>query len=185
LDTELKADLNAYLATLPPGIGPHTLSDIIAFNKASPRELALFGQDTFETADATPGLADPAYLAARDGLKAASRAALDGLFTRYRLDALIRATDDAAFRVDLVKGDNDSSDASTLPATAGYPHLTVPMGFVRGLPLGLSFIGPAWSDAALLQLGAAFERAAPARQPPRFIPTLEEGAAFAPAPAPR
>ncbi len=172
LEYELKADMNAYLATTPGRM--RTLSDLIAFNKASPREMSLFGQDLFETADATAGLADPAYVKARDALRKSSRAALDGLFAKYRLDALIRATDDPSFRIDTIKGDNDSSTASFLPATAAYPHLTVPMGFVHGLPVGMSFAGPAWSEARLLALGYAFEQATHARQAPRFIKSLED-----------
>ena len=172
LEYELKADMNAYLATTPSRM--RTLSDLIAFDRTRARETVLFGQDLFETSDATPGLADPAYIKARDGLRKSSRAALDGLFAKYRLDALIRATDDPAFRIDTIKGDNDSSSASFLPATAAYPHLTVPMGFVHGLPVGMSFVGPAWSESRLLALGYAFEQATHARQAPRFIRSLED-----------
>ena len=98
---------------------------------------------------------------------------LDKLLTENHLDALIRSTDDASFRIDIAKGDNDTSNSSFLPATAGYPHLTVPMGYVRGLPVGLSFIGPAWSEARLLALGHAFEQVTHARKPPEFLPSLE------------
>ncbi len=172
---ELKHDLNAYLAGLPADtkVKTRSLADLIAFNAASPRELALFGQDLFETAQKKGDLSDPAYLKAAKALKDFARGVLDKLLSEYKLDALIRATDEPAFRVDTVKGDNDTSNASFLPATAGYPHLTVPMGAVRGLPVGLSFIGPAWSDAALLQLGYAFEQAARARIVPAYLPTLE------------
>ena len=90
------------------------------------------------------------------------------------------------FRLDVIKGDNDGPGASFLPAVSGYPHLTVPMGYVRDLPVGLSFIGPAWSEASLLAMGAAFEHAAAARKPPSFLPSLETkpdvAAALAPLP---
>jgi amidase len=118
-------------------------------------------------------LSDPAYIKARDALRKTARGALDELFTEYHLDALIRSTDGPSYRIDLAKGDNDSSNASFLPATAGYPHLTVPMGYVRGLPVGLSIVGPAWSEASLLSLGYAYEQATMARKPPAFLPTLE------------
>jgi len=173
LEFELKHDLNAYFASLPPGQKIKTLADTIAFNDATPRETALFGQDIFTKAQSLGDLTDPSYVKARDDLKKFSRDTLDKLFTENHLDALIRSTDDASFRIDIVKGDNDTSNSSFLPATAGYPHLTVPMGFVRGLPVGLSFIGPAWSETRLLALGHAFEQATHARKPPQFLPSLE------------
>jgi amidase len=172
LKYELKHDIAAYLQSLP-GAGPRTLADLIAFDQASPRELVLFDQDYFEMANAMGGLSEPAYLQARSDLTTSTRALLDNTFAQYRLDALIRATDDLPFRVDVAKTDNDGPSASFLPATSGYPHLTVPMGYAHGLPVGLSFIGPAWSEARLLALGAAFERAAAARKPPAYLPSLE------------
>ncbi|MGA9797140.1 MAG: amidase [Rhizomicrobium sp.] len=170
---ELKNDLNAYLAGLPHPVGVKTLADIIAFDKASPREMALFGQDMFEQAERTKGLSDPTYIKARDDLRKSSRETLDKLIADHHLDALIRSTDDPSFRVDIVKGDNDSSTSPSLPATAGYPHLTVPMGYVQGLPVGLSFIGTAWTEKTLLQLGYAYEQISHARHAPHFIPSLE------------
>lgn len=183
LKYELKHDMAQYLQSLP-GKGPKTLADLIAFDAASPRELALFDQDYFNMAEAKGDLTDPAYIHAHQDLQASTRALLDQTLTQNHLDALIRATDEPAFRVDVVKGDNESGSDSFLPATAGYPHLTVPMGMVQGLPIGISFMGTAWSEAKLLAIGAAFERAAQARKAPTYIPSLEStpavAAAFAP-----
>ena len=173
LQYELKHDLNAYFAGLPTGYKSKTLSDVISFNARTPRETVLFGQDLFEAAERTSNLADPAYVKARDDLRKVTRGILDKLFAENRLDALIRSTDEPSFRIDVLKGDNDSSNASFLPATAGYPHLTVPMGYVRGLPVGISFVGQAWSEASLFALGYAFEQATSARKSPTFIPSVE------------
>jgi amidase len=172
--TELKVGLNAYLATTPAAVKTRTLADVIAFNKAHPRETVLFGQELFEQAEATKGLDDPAYLKARaDSLRQAGIEGIDKLIGDNRLDALIAPSYGPAYRIDVVTGDNDTGGSSSLPAIAGYPHLTVPMGQIRGLPVGLSFIGPAWSDDRLLALGYAFEHAVHARKPPKFIPSLE------------
>jgi amidase len=184
LETELKVDLNAYLSSTPPAVKTRTLADVIAFDKASARENALLGQDIFIAAEKTKGLSDPAYLKARAMLMKIART--DGLDKILNgLDALVMPTDEPSWRIDLVKGDNDSSNTSFLPAVAGYPHLTVPMGTVRGLPVGISFIGRAWSEATLLVLGAGFESATHARRAPTWLPSLENSAAantaFAPA----
>ena len=183
LKYELKHDMAAYLQSLP-GSGPRTLSDLIAFDAATPRETVLFDQDYFEMSNLMGDLTEPAYVQAHDDLVATTRALLDRSFAQYHLDALIRATNDPSFRVDVVHTDSDGPSASFLPATSGYPHLTVPMGIVGGLPVGLSFIGPAWSEAQLLSLGAAFERAANARRPPTYLPSLEATPAMAAALAP-
>jgi len=186
LETELKADLDSYLATTPPSVQTRSLADVIAFDARTPRETALFGQDLFEAAQHTKGLSDPAYRKARAMLVRIARTeGLDKILRENRLDALAAPTDEPSWRIDVVKGDNDSSNTSFLPAVAGYPHLTVPMGYVRALPVGISFIGPAWSEAKLLALGSAFERATRARRPPTWLPSLETSpaanAAFAPA----
>jgi amidase len=186
LETELKLDLNAYLATTPTAVKTRTLTDVIAFNDSTPRETTLFGQDIFLAAQKTKGLSDRAYLKARALLLRISRAdGLDRILGNYKLDALVMPTDEPAWRVDVIKGDNDSSNTSFLPAVAGYPHLTVPMGYIRELPVGISFIGRAWSEARLLMLGAAFEAATHARHAPKYIRSVESTsgitAAFSPA----
>ncbi|MBU6164695.1 MAG: amidase [Alphaproteobacteria bacterium] len=187
--TELKADLGAYLASTPATVKTRTLADVIAFNRANAAtELGLFGQDTFEKAQATSGLADPAYLKAREtSLRAAGRDGIDKMLADAKVEALVAPTAAPAWFIDPVNGDQaPGGGAGGLAAVAGYPHLTVPMGGVRGLPVGLSFIGPAWSEARLLALGYAFEQAAPAMKLiPTMVQTVEEAAEvqalFAPA----
>jgi amidase len=183
LMTDLKVDLNAYLASTPPAVTARTLADLIAFNAATPRELDLFGQDLFERAQKTLGLDDPNYVAARaECLRLARAEGIDRFLAEHELDALIAPSYAPAPRVDIATGAAGWGWTSRLAAIAGYPHLTVPMGLVRGLPVGLSFIGGAWSDAQMLGLGYAFEQLASARRPPLFLPTLEADAdIFAPA----
>ena len=167
LHYELKADLNAYLAsTDPEQVRTRTLADVIAFNIATPREMALFGQETFIKAEATRGLDDPEYIAAREtSLRLAGVEGIDRLLSRNGVVALVAPTVGPAWSIDVVNGDHYLGAASTLPAVAGYPHLTVPMGFVQGLPVGLSFIGARWDDARILSLGYAFEQATHAFRP--------------------
>ena len=174
--TELKADLNAYLATTPETVQTRTLADLIAFNRAhADRELGLFGQELFEKAQATKGLTDPAYLAARAAsLRMAGVDGIDRMLAENKVDALVAPTAGPAWVVDTVNGDHSSGQTSTLPAVAGYPHLSVPMGLVAGLPVGLSIVGPAWSDARILSYGYAFEQALGFKAEPglRAVPAL-------------
>lgn len=166
---ELKSGLDAYLATTPAHVGTRSLADVIAFNASTPAETVLFGQAFFERAQSTKGMDDPAYLAAR--ARAPERAAriLDGLLKANRLDALVAPTTGPAWVNDLVLGDHYvGGGASTLPAIAGYPHVTVPMGLVAGLPVGLSLIGERWSEDRLLALAYAYEQRADARRPPLY-----------------
>ncbi len=166
--TELKADLNAYLATTPAAVKTRTLADIIAFNKSEPREFEYFGQDFFEKAQAMPDLTDAGYIKDREAVtRRAREEGIDKMLADHGVTALIAPSFGPAWLIDTVVGDNfKGGAASTLPAVAGYPHLTVPMGTVEGLPVGLSFIGPAWSEAHLLSLGLGFEKSAPPRRPP-------------------
>jgi amidase len=174
LITELKVDLNRYLASTPHSVKARTLADLITFNRENRRELSLFGQELFEQAEATAGLDEPAYLKARENsLRLAGAAGIDKLVTESKLDALIAPSYGPAYRIDVVTGDHDSGSSSTLPAVAGYPHLTVPMGFIRGLPVGISFIGQAWTEEQLLHLGAAYERATHARRAPTYARSIE------------
>jgi amidase len=174
LTTDFKSDLNAYLASTPSTVRTRTLGALIAFNRADSRELGLFGQDTFLIANATKGTSDPAYRAAlRTCDRLARTEGIDRLLARYKLDALVAPSYGPASRIDVVDGDNGSGSIAELPAVAGYPHLTVPMGYVFGLPVGISFVGRAWSEASLLAMGAAYERASQARRPPGYAASVE------------
>ncbi len=172
LMTELKADLNAYLATTTPAQAPsRTLADLIAFNRAhADLEMPIFGQENFEMAQATKGLEDPAYLKAKaDAYRLAGPDGIDAMLKAENVVALIAPTTGPSWLIDPVLRDRPGGGgAGNLAAVAGYPHLTVPMGYVEGLPVGLSFIGPAWSEATLLSLGYGFEQQTHARVPPLY-----------------
>jgi amidase len=181
--TELKADMNAYLATTPPTVRTRTLADLIAFNKEhAATEMALFGQDIFEQAQATKGLDHPDYKKAREtSLRMAGRDGIDKLLKDQDVVALVGPTMPPAWPIDAVNGDQISGGGGgSLAAVAGYPHLTVPMGHVKGLPVGLSFIGPKWADALILSLGYDYEQASQKRVEPRFLPSIEESPEVAP-----
>jgi amidase len=183
LTTELKTDMNAYLATTPPAVRTRTLADLIAFNNShADTELALFGQETFEQAEKTKGLDDNDYRKARESsFRLAGPEGIDRLLKEHDLVALVGPTMPPAWPIDAVNGDQISGGgAGGLAAVAGYPHLTVPMGAVKGLPVGLSFIGPKWSDGMLLSLGYAYEQASHRIVEPRFLPSIEESPEIAP-----
>lgn len=169
LRTELKADLNSYLAGSPPAVKTRTLAQLIAFDDAHPQEMRWFGQGFFVEAERTKGLHDPAYIKAHaTNLRLAGPDGIDRLLKEHGVVALISPTQNPAFVIDLVNGDSGGGGDSTLPAIAGYPYITVPMGEVHGLPVGLSFIGPKWSEARLLGLAYAYEQATRAARPPTF-----------------
>jgi amidase len=181
--TELKAGLNDYLKTTPATVKTRTLTDVIAFDKAhASEEMSLFGQELFEKAEATKGLADPAYVKARrTSFMAAGPNGIDRLLKQYNVVALVGPTMPPAWKIDAVNGDQISGGgAGSLAAVAGYPHLTVPMGQVKGLPVGLSFIGPKWSEALILSLGYSYEQARGLAPGPRFLPSIEDSPELAP-----
>ncbi len=171
---EFKEGINRYLA-MRRGDSPRTLEELIGFNERErQREMPFFGQDLFIDAQAKGGLAEQAYIDARARAKRlAGQAGIDAALAKDRLDVLIAPTVGPAWTTDLVNGDHTLGGAiSTAPAVAGYPHITVPMGQVHALPIGLSFVGPAWSEPKLIACAYAFEQAAPARAPPRFMPSV-------------
>lgn len=167
--TEFKAGVNDYLATTPITVKTRTLAELIAFNAAHKMsEMPYFGQDLFVRAEATKGLADPDYRKARDLIgRLAGPDGIDRMLREHDVAALVGPTMPPAFLTDPINGDRTGgAGAGGIAAVAGYPHLTVPMGLAKGLPVGLSFIGPAWSEARLLSLGYAYEQTSKARVAP-------------------
>jgi amidase len=177
LNTELKADIAKYLKGSPAPIQSRRLADLIAFDQAhQQQEMSLFGQEQFEQAEKTKGLDDPAYKKARQvSFMAAGPNGIDRLLTQYNVVALVGPTAGPAWKIDAVSGDSFSGGgAGNLAAVAGYPHLTVPMGLIKGLPVGLSFMGPKWSEPLLLGLGFAYETARGAFPAPNLYRSIEE-----------
>lgn len=171
---ELKDGLSRYLATRGKDVPVHSLGDIIAFNrKHADRELRYFGQETFLLAESRGPLTDSAYLDARSRCRQWARVeGLEGVLAAHRLDALVAPTGGLPWLVDPVNGDSVSGGCSSLPAVAGTPHITIPAGYFRELPVGISFMGPAWSEPMLLGFGHAFEVATRERKEPSFLPTV-------------
>jgi len=178
---EFKADLNTYLASLGAstlGTTPRSLKDLIAFNDAhKDEELRYFGQEIMLTAQGKGPLTDATYRAelARNHLLSRTQG-IDLTMAKYTLDALIAPTGGPAWITDHVNGDGGTASApgpSTVTSVAGYPHITVPMGFVRGLPVGLSFFGRAWSEPTLIKLAYAYEQATKHRRPPKYAASAE------------
>ena len=171
---ELKANLNAYLATRP-GIMVRTLADVIRFNeREKAREMAFFGQELFEEAERKGPLTSPEYRMYRDDCRRwAGAEGIDAVVSKYQLDALVAPTTGPAWAIDLVNGDPMVGASSSAAAVAGYPSVTVPAGQVFGLPVGVSFFGVAWSEVTLIRLAYAYEQATRHRRAPSYLPTLE------------
>jgi len=170
---ELRRDLALYLGSSPAAIPVRSLAEVIAFNREhAAEEMRWFGQDLFEMAEGATD--EEAYRKARaESLRLAGEEGIDKLLAEHSLDILVAPTVGPAWTTDLVNGDhyNGSIGAGSLAAVAGYPHLTVPMGAIEGLPVGLSFIAGKWADHHVLRAGAAYERARTADLPePSFAP---------------
>lgn len=175
LEYEFKHDLNAYLASLGPDAPVKSLEEVIAFNEANAGlEMPHFGQERLHDSEARGPLTDPEYLEAKRTVQRATREdGIDRLIRTHNLDAIVAPTRDIAWVTDHIAGDRLDGGSSAGPAAiAGYPDISVPMGFVSGLPVGISFFGGAWTEPTLLRIAYAFEQATNHRQAPTFAPTL-------------
>jgi amidase len=172
---DLHADLDAYLAALGPGAPVRSLADVIAFNNANrDREMPYFGQEIFLEARQKGPLTTQEYVEARGrARRLAGAEGIDRLVAEHGLDAIVAPTGGPAWMTDLVNGDHYGGGSSSPAAIAGYPNITVPAGAIRGLPVGISFFGKAWSEPVLLRIAYAFEQATKHRKPPGFLPTLD------------
>jgi len=180
LKYEFKHTLDEYLASTPSSVSTRTLSEVIAFNiEHADIELALFDQSIFDASQALGGIDDPAYISARTNVQRATRElGLDLLLSEYDVQVLVAPSGPLAPRIDPVNGDvwPPWAGAGGLAAKAGYPHLTVPMGTVKGIPIGLSFMGGKDQDAAILSYGFAYEQATRLRAEPEYLKSAEEQA---------
>jgi amidase len=167
--------MNAYLARLGPNAPIHTLKDIIEFNRQhSNEELKWFGQEELLKSEAKGPLTEKAYTQALAACRRLSRTeGIDRVMIEHRLDAVIAPTTAPAHLTDWLLGDHGLGDSTTPAAVAGYPSITVPAGFISGLPVGISFFGSAWSEPKLLQIAFGFEQTTKARRPPQFLDAIE------------
>jgi amidase len=167
---EFKADLDRWLRDARPAAPVRSLADVIVFNaRNAARTMPLFGQDLLLKAQEQPPLTDPKYRASLARCRRLSRTlGIDAVVKKHRVEAIVALTSPPPWLVDTVNGDLARGGCTSLPAVAGYPHVTVPAGFAAGLPVGLSLFGPAFTDARLLGIAAVFERATGHRRPPAF-----------------
>ncbi len=172
---ELKADMKKYLEHRGPETKMHSLKDLIEFNdKHAKEEMPYFGQELFLRSEKTGSLKDKKYLdALAKDHRLTRKEGIDAVMDKFHLDALVSPTDGPAWMTDLVDGDHFLGGSSQLAAVAGYPHITVPAGFVFGLPIGISFYGRAWSENVLLKIAYGFEQATKVRKPPKFLQTAD------------
>jgi amidase len=172
---EFKADLNSYLAGLGPQAPIHTLEEAIKFNDSHARqEMPYFGQELFAQSQAKGPLTSKAYLdALSEAQRLTRKEGIDAIMEQHKLDALVAPSGGPAWLTDLVDGDSFGGGSSSAAAVAGYPGITVPAGFIFGLPFGISFFGRAWSEPTLLRIAYAFEQATKVRKPPKFLPTVD------------
>ncbi|HEX6464372.1 MAG TPA: amidase [Vicinamibacterales bacterium] len=176
LQYEFKSDINKYLAARGPASRVHSLADLIAFDeREKAREMPFFGQELFQQAQKKGPVSSPPYRTARARCRSLAREqGIDLVLHVHRLDAIIAPTGSPAWTTDLINGDHFTGASSTPAAVAGYPSVTVPAGDAFGLPVGLSFIGTAWSEPRLIALAYAYEQATRHRHPPAFRSSAQE-----------
>lgn len=172
---EFKADLNSYLAGLGPQAPVHALDEIIKFNQAHAKEeMPYFGQELFIQAQAKGPLTSKEYVElVEEAHRLTRKEGIDAIMDQHKLDALVAPTGGPAWLTDLVDGDSFGGGSSSASAVAGYPDVTVPAGFIFGLPVGISFFGRAWSEPTLIRIAYAFEQATKVRKAPKFLPTVD------------
>ncbi|HZN07432.1 MAG TPA: amidase [Pyrinomonadaceae bacterium] len=172
---EFKADLNAYLKSLGATTPIRSLKELIEFNESKAGlEMPYFGQDIFEKAQAKGPLTDPKYIQAlRKNHRLTRTQGIDFIMKKHRLDAIVAPTGGPPWPTDWLNGDHFTGGYSSASAVAGYPHITVPAGYVYGLPVGVSFFAGAYSEPTLIKIAYAFEQASKARRPPKFLPTVD------------
>jgi amidase len=172
---ELKADLNAYLASRGPSAKVNSLKEVIEFNEHNAdKEMPYFGQDLFIKAEAKGPMTSNEYLDALEANRRLSRReGIDEVMDKFHLDAILAPTGGPAWLTDLANGDHSSGGSSNAAAVAGYPNINVPAGFVFGLPVGISFFGRAWSEPTLLKFAYSFEQATKARKAPEFLASVK------------
>ena len=175
LTYELKAGLNAYLADCVPDSPIKTLLDVINFNEQHrEKEMPYFGQEYFLRAQAKGGLDSAQYVEALANNHRLSREeGIDNVMLAQRLDALVAPSNGPAWLTDFIKGDNSGGGFSQAAAVAGYPHVTVPAGYVAGLPIGISFVGRAWQEGTLIRLAYGFEQATHHRRTPTYPASVQ------------
>jgi amidase len=172
---EFKAGINAYLAGLGVNSRVKTLKDLIEFNeKHKDREMPYFGQEIFIRAEKKGPLTEKAYLAAlKKDERLSRKEGIDATMLKDKLDAIIAPTGGPAWTTDLINGDHYGGGSSTPAAVAGYPAITVPAGYVYGLPVGISFFGSAYSEPVLIRLAYAYEQATKLRRPPELLASAD------------
>ncbi len=169
---EFKAGLNSYLKKYNAPV--KSLSELIEFNKQNAeKEMPWFGQEIFEMAEEKDDLTSRDYLQARQDMRRyAGKEGIDAVMDKYHLDAIIAPTNGPAWNIDLVNGDNSGGGSASPAAISGYPGITLPMGYIHGLPVGISIFGKAWSEPVLLKIAYAFEQATLHRKAPEFKKSL-------------
>jgi amidase len=169
---ESKADLNDYLGALGPEAKVHSLQDVIDFNERhADQEMPYFGQETMYQAQEKGPLTDPAYLEALETNHRLSRQqGIDAVMDEYERDALVAPTGGPPWKIDLIDGDHGMGGSAQPTALAGYPAISVPAGYTFGLPVGITFLGRAFSEPRLISLAYAFEQATKVRKAPEFVP---------------